>query len=291
MTKKIPKVSIIMNCHNGEKYLKYSLRSLRQQIYSNWELIFFDNNSNDRSKKIFKTYKDKRFKYFFSPKYLSLYHARNLALEKARGKYLSFLDVDDTWFKEKIKIQIDKAEQTKTDFIYSNYNILKKNITSIAFHRKKPEGFIDNDLLKHYFIPILTVFFKRKLLKKNNLRFDKEFNIIGDFDLFYKLSKKTSFSYIHKPLATYRVHSKNFSILNTNLYIQEYNIWLKKNKKELTNLSIKKMKILILYLTIKTYIFTSKYKLAIKNFIKYPLSLNKLKLLALFIVPKKFFNF
>ena len=42
-------VSIIMNCHNGEKYLLKSIKSIRKQSYSNWELIFFDNASNDRS--------------------------------------------------------------------------------------------------------------------------------------------------------------------------------------------------------------------------------------------------
>ena len=40
-----PLVSIIMNCHNGEKYLNESLNCIKSQTYKNWELIFFDNNS------------------------------------------------------------------------------------------------------------------------------------------------------------------------------------------------------------------------------------------------------
>ena len=63
--KKHPLVSIIMNCHNGEKYLKKSLQSIKNQEYKNWELIFWDNKSSDKSKKIFSQFKDKRFKYFF----------------------------------------------------------------------------------------------------------------------------------------------------------------------------------------------------------------------------------
>ena len=66
MVKIIPKISIIMNCYNGEEYLKESLESILAQSYLNWELIFFDNSSNDNSKKIFRSFKDKRFKYFFS---------------------------------------------------------------------------------------------------------------------------------------------------------------------------------------------------------------------------------
>ena len=47
-----PKISIIMNCHNGEKYLKQSIKSIINQSYNNWELIFFDNQSKDKSKTI-----------------------------------------------------------------------------------------------------------------------------------------------------------------------------------------------------------------------------------------------
>ena len=59
-------VSIIMNCHNGEKFLYESILSVVKQTYKNWELIFFDNNSNDNSKNIVFSFKDKRIKYYKS---------------------------------------------------------------------------------------------------------------------------------------------------------------------------------------------------------------------------------
>ena len=61
-----PLVSVIMNCHNGETFLKESLKSLLFQTYSNWELIFWDNLSEDNSKKILNEFSDKRIKYFLS---------------------------------------------------------------------------------------------------------------------------------------------------------------------------------------------------------------------------------
>ena len=67
---KEPLVSIIMNCHNGEKYLKKSVSSIINQSYRNWELIFWDNKSSDNSAKILKNFKDKRIKYFYSKKKL-----------------------------------------------------------------------------------------------------------------------------------------------------------------------------------------------------------------------------
>ena len=69
-----PLVSIIMNCHNGSKFLEQSLNSILKQSYKNWELIFWDNKSNDSSKKKFLKFKDKRFNYFFSKKYNKLYN-------------------------------------------------------------------------------------------------------------------------------------------------------------------------------------------------------------------------
>ena len=57
-------VSVIMNCHNGEKFLNESVKSVINQTYQNWELIFFDNLSNDNSKKILQSFRDKELNIF-----------------------------------------------------------------------------------------------------------------------------------------------------------------------------------------------------------------------------------
>ena len=68
MTSK-PLVSILMNCYNGEKFLREAIESVLAQTYNNWELIFWDNQSTDRSAEIFKSYFDKRLKYFYALKH------------------------------------------------------------------------------------------------------------------------------------------------------------------------------------------------------------------------------
>ena len=92
-----------MNCHNGEKYLNKSLTSVISQSYKNWELIFWNNKSTDKSEKIFKSFRDPRFKYFKSNYYQKLYKARNSAIKKCKGKYIAFIDTDDWWLKKKFK--------------------------------------------------------------------------------------------------------------------------------------------------------------------------------------------
>ena len=132
--KKTPLISVIMNCHNGEKFLVKSLNSLLNQSYKNWELIFLDNFSDDKSKKIVSNLRDKRIKIFSTNKKVKLYHARNLAINKAKGKYISFLDVDDAWKKNKLQSQINFLIRNKEfKLVYSNYYVLseKKKIRYI----------------------------------------------------------------------------------------------------------------------------------------------------------------
>ena len=95
MTSSYPLVSIIMNCFNGEKYLNESVESIIQQSYKNWELIFWDNDSQDDSKKIINKISDDRIKYFKSKKFNRLYKSRNLAIQNAKGEFISFLDISD----------------------------------------------------------------------------------------------------------------------------------------------------------------------------------------------------
>ena len=72
-------VSVIMNCRNGQEYLKESIDSVINQTYKNWELIFVDNASSDNSKDIFNQYNDKRMKYINIEYPLNLGSARQVA--------------------------------------------------------------------------------------------------------------------------------------------------------------------------------------------------------------------
>ena len=79
-----------MNCYNGEKYLEESIKSIINQSYKNWELTFWDNRTTDNSKKTFKSFKDKRLKYFYSDAHDNLYKARNKAISKLKENFNIF---------------------------------------------------------------------------------------------------------------------------------------------------------------------------------------------------------
>ena len=76
-----------------------ALQSIINQTYKNWNLIFWDNLSNDNSKEILKSIMIKDLN-IFCRQHTVLYEARNLAL-KNKGEFVAFLDTDDIWLKEK----------------------------------------------------------------------------------------------------------------------------------------------------------------------------------------------
>ena len=154
-----PFISVIVNCHNGEKYLVHCIKSILNQNYKDFEIIFWDNCSTDGSKKIVNSFKDKRLKKFFSKKFQKLYVARNLAISKSSGRYLTFLDVDDIWKRNKLSEQVKVLKKNKNiKIIYSNYiiNNEKKSLKFLKYQKKLPSGFITQSLLKDYQIGILT---------------------------------------------------------------------------------------------------------------------------------------
>ena len=237
-------VSVIMNCYNGEAYLDESIKSVLSQTYENWELIFWDNKSQDKSAEIFKGYKDKRFKYFFANEHTSLYKARNLAIEKSKGDFIAFLDTDDLWDKNKLELQIHHFSNPEVGVVFGNFCVIKKNMKKkkLYTNKKLSRGMIYDDLIKNYNIGTLTTVIRKNFYLKLKEKFDERFSIIGDFDLFLRLSKLCVFESIQTPLAYYRLHGKNLSILRKEKEIDELEMWMRENKDNLSNLNIKSYK-------------------------------------------------
>jgi len=107
-------VSVIINSHNGSKYINRSVTSALMQSYKNLEIIFWDNASTDNTKEIIHQANfDQRFKYFYSGNFDKLYKAKNKAVKLAGGKYLALVDVDDWWMRDKLIKQISIMEEKK----------------------------------------------------------------------------------------------------------------------------------------------------------------------------------
>ena len=131
-----PLVSIIVNCYNGEKYLRETIDSILNQTYHNYEVIFWDNQSTDSTASIIKSYKNERFNFYYAPKHTTLGEARNLALDKIKGQFLTFLDSDDVWERDFLERAVG---------VLSILGLMVKNLLNIT--RKRTQETV---LLKTY---------------------------------------------------------------------------------------------------------------------------------------------
>lgn len=201
-----PLISIIINCHNGEEFINLAIESILNQTYSNWEVIFFDNKSIDNSLKIVDG-KDSRIKIFKSKSFISLYEARNEAINFCKGEAITFLDVDDIWVENKLEFQV-KSYLDGNKFICGNYYQINEINEIINKKTPKPSS-STNELINRNTISIGCVMIETKLLKSE--KFDSSYDLLGDFDLWIRISQKTPIIYLPKVLEHSRVHNNNLS--------------------------------------------------------------------------------
>ena len=266
-----------MNCYNGETFLKNALDSVLMQDYQNWELIFWDNISTDNSAKIFKSFKDKRFKYFLSKEHDLLYAARNKAIDKSKGSFLAFLDVDDFWDPKKLSKQINLFKDPKIGVVYSNFwirNEINRKKTKFSYF-KLPSGDVKEKLLRKYKVGLLTLIVRKTAFKE--VGFNNKFHIIGDFDLCLRLSLNWNFAAVDQCLATYRWHGKNESMKNLMLQAQELVKWKQIFHKNLNETALKHVDDKILRIEFQHYLLQKLYKQCLLKIKSMNYVVNKIK--------------
>jgi len=252
-----PKISIILNCYNGAKYLAECLESIKKQKFKDFELIFWDNCSNDNSKEIFKKYKDKRFKYFKSKKNTVLSKARNLASKKAAGDWLAFIDCDDVWYPNKLSEFKNFYHLKNKGVLFSDYYILKKK--KLIKSKKKFKSNYFKNLLKENYIFFSTVLIRKKLFFETGMC-DERLRHAEDYDILLKILMNYDGHFIDKKLIKYRIHDDNQSKHYKIDSIKESIYILKKYKKNLEAI----LGLFKLYMVLAYHLVKNKWKL-LKN--------------------------
>jgi len=230
--KKQPLVSIIMNCYNGEEFLQEALESVQAQSYKNWELIFWDNQSTDKSADVFKKYDNPRFKYYYAPEHTLLSEARNLAIRQSTGEFIAFLDVDDWWSHDKLEKQVPLFDDQDVGLVYANYwyVIDGKNMKYPVYKNILPIGWCMDNLLRNYCIGLLTIIVRSEIIKSLNNCFNPNYYAIEDFDFVVNITKSWKVDCIQTPLAFFRHHENNNSFVLKDKRIKELQKWCKEAK-------------------------------------------------------------
>ena len=222
--KEIPLVSILMNCFNGEEYLQEAIDSVISQTYENWELIFWDNQSTDKSAEIFLKNKDQRLHYYYSPSHTILGAARSAAIKKVKGDWIAIIDTDDVWRSDKLTKQIGAVMnagsiQNSIGLVYSRVMGIDKNsiITKEVCHKDylgmpMPAGRILHDLLfKGNFIMSPSILINTKFFSSVG-GFPEDYLNAPDYYISCAISSKANVICVDEFLTQYRIHDNNLTI-------------------------------------------------------------------------------
>lgn len=207
-----PVFSIVMNCKNGERYLKKALDSVYKQTYKDWEVIFFDNGSTDGSISIASSY-DSRIKIHAIKNSINLGMARQKAVDLCVGNYVCFLDVDDIYIATKLEDQLRIFEEKKVKLISGGINII--NTKDRILRNSVPEisgKDLFESLLKKYQLFMPTVAIDLKYMQENHHNFDPNLCYSPDYKLFMTIAQETDICISKEIYAQYRIHDLNLSV-------------------------------------------------------------------------------
>jgi len=210
-------VSIILPNYNSHLYLKETLKSVINQSFKNWELIIVDDKSNIQTKKILNNFKkNKKIKIFFLKSNRGAAYCRNLALKKVNYPFVAFLDSDDVWKKNKLKLQLDFMKKNDFQFTYTNYETFGEKKRRIS----PPKFFNFKKFIHNTSISTSTIIVRRDILKGVNFT---NTEICEDYYFKCKLLKKINRAYcLDKFLTFYRIRKKS---LQSNYFKNVYWIW------------------------------------------------------------------
>lgn len=201
----MPTVSIVMNCHNGAKYLREAIDSIYAQHYQDWEIVFFDNASTDSSAAIAKEY-DSRLKYILNRSLVPLGAARKLAVEHAVGEWVAFLDTDDKWYPNKLSEQLSALKNTEYIACYAGIREITPGGEKIRdVYPMHSSGNVLEGLLHQFDVNMVTPMFRKEIVCELGINFDPEITASEEYNLFVRISAKGKFLVQHKLLGEYRV--------------------------------------------------------------------------------------
>ena len=156
--------SIITPSYNSAKFIKQCIKSVIAQTYTNWEMIIVDDCSQDNSKEkiAILSQNDARIKTIFLDENIGAAETRNVAIRKAKGKYIAFLDSDDLWELQKLEKQISFMSKNNIAFSYTTYQLISEDGSNDKNIINAPKKMTYSSYLKNTIIGCLTVVIDRE---------------------------------------------------------------------------------------------------------------------------------
>lgn len=167
-----PKISVITPTYNCEKYVAEAIASVQRQTYENWEMIIVDDCSTDGTCDIIDhiAQRDSRIRLLKQDVNSGAGLARTRALENASGRFIAYLDADDTWYPNKLERQVEFMLMNNYGFSCASYEVIddKGSRLNKTIHMLPKVGYIDfltNNLLQTVGIIADTDIVEKDLLR------------------------------------------------------------------------------------------------------------------------------
>ena len=214
------KINILMATYNGRRYLRDQLDSILNQTYSNFRLLISDDASTDSTLKILEEYeaKDRRIEIYRQEKNIGLVANFEFLINKVRSEYFMFSDQDDIWEEDKIEKTFKVMEETNSDLVYSDLEVVSSRLKQIAPSYWTLKGFENkikkynnsfNSLYLNNFITGCTMMVKSKWINEFlPLPKDSKY-VLHDYWVSLVISQSGKISYIDEKLVKYRQHNNN----------------------------------------------------------------------------------
>ena len=202
-------ISVIIPYYKKKNYIYSTLKSALNQSHKKIEVIIIyddqDLSDFDHLKKIIKA--DKRVKIIINKKNQGVSISRNKGIKASKGKFITFLDADDIWNKNKLKFQLNFMRKNKCLISHTDYKIINSKNKILGYMEVK-KRLSYNDLIFSCDIGLSTVMISKKL--KSKALFP---NMITkeDYILWLKLSKRFNIYGIQKNLGSWRKSDPSLS--------------------------------------------------------------------------------
>lgn len=207
----IPLVSIITPLYNGNKFIESAIVSVRNQTFSNWELLIVDDCSEDNSPVLVRNFteSDNRIKLFTLERNGGAAVARNFGIRAASGRFIAFLDCDDEWLPDKLEKQLDLLSQTGASFCFGAY-IRVNEVGTFLGPIGVPRLLTYNEALKTNYVGCLTAIYDTINLGK--VFMPESMPCHEDYPLWLHIIKKSGVGVgVPTVLAKYCVRSSSLS--------------------------------------------------------------------------------
>jgi glycosyltransferase involved in cell wall biosynthesis len=211
-------ISVVIPTYNRVNLLRKSIDSVFKQSYKNIEIVVIDDASTESNQQVIDSYHSDKLTYFKFKENQGGNSCRNKGVDISKGEYVAFLDDDDIWNSEKLKLQIDFMVKNRVKLSYTGVNIIiqnerGENINSrYSYHKPKYQKLTKSIMRSNFIGPTSTVMIKKDCFIELN-GFDTTLSAMQDYEFYIKCAFfNLKISGINIALVDYFIYLGNNSV-------------------------------------------------------------------------------